>query len=50
MSYETIDFQHYYDGHYIDSGNSQKERDKAERLAIEENKKYTDWSEVDRPE
>lgn len=46
VSYEKIDFGHYYDGHYIDSNKPQKERDEAERLAKEDNKKYTDWSEI----
>ena len=47
VSYEKIDSEHYYDGHYIDSDKSQKEREEDERLAKEDNKKYTDWSEID---
>ena len=47
VSYEKIDSEHYYEGHYIDSNKSQKEREEDERLAKEDNKKYTNWSEID---
>lgn len=47
MTYEKIDFQHYYDGHYEDSGLSPEEREKAAEEARKENKKYKDWSEID---
>lgn len=47
MNYEKIDFKHYYDGPYIDSGKSQEEREEEFRKAVEEDKKLKDWSEVD---
>ena len=36
----------FKDGHYIDSGLSQEERDKKVELAYEESKKYKSWDEV----
>lgn len=36
----------FKDGHYIDSGLSQEEREKLVEQAKEENKKYKSWDEV----
>lgn len=36
----------FKDGHYIDSGLSQKEREELVKQAEEENKKYKSWNEV----
>ena len=36
----------FKDGHYIDSGLSQEERDKLAKEAIEDNKKYKSWDDV----
>lgn len=47
MTYERINFEHYYDGHYTDSGKSKEEREQAEKLAREENEKLVSWPEVD---
>ena len=35
----------FRDGHYIDSGLSQKEREELVKQAEEENKKYKSWEE-----
>lgn len=49
MSDTKIDFKDYYfDGHYVDSGLTQEERDKLAEEAIKENESLTDdWSKVD---
>lgn len=48
MIHEKVNFeQHYYDGHYIDSGKSQEQREEDLKLSLEEDKKLKSWSEVD---
>lgn len=47
MIHEKVNFEHYYDGHYIDSGKSQKQREDDLKLSLEEDKKLKSWSEVD---
>ncbi|MGN0471118.1 MAG: hypothetical protein ACI4GV_09425 [Acutalibacteraceae bacterium] len=47
MKYEKVDFNCYFDGNYEDSGKSQQDRNEVEKISMEENKKYTDWSEID---
>lgn len=46
MRNEKFNFENYYDGHYVDSGKSPEEREEAVKLALEENKKLKDWSDV----
>ncbi len=40
------DFESYYDGHYIDSGKIQSEREELEKKAFEEDEKLKSWSDV----
>ncbi len=37
----------YYDGHYIDSGESQEERNLLDKKAQEECEKLTSWNDVE---
>jgi hypothetical protein len=37
----------YYDGHYIDSGLSQEERDKISEEALKADEELEDWPEIE---
>lgn len=47
MIHEKVNFEHYYDGHYIDYDKSREQREEDLKLSLEEDKKLKSWSEVD---
>ena len=36
MIHEKVNFEHYYNGHYIDSGKSREQREEDLKLSLEE--------------